>query len=190
VVKTRGVCVAAEAIGVRRKGARAEFTVDCDALSRQSPGWLASWSAKAEEDGCVPPDGGLELAGRVLSAGPLGLNMPYRLLHADQARSGYLDLGPETRLQVVTPIGAQEAASEILRAEGSDSSITVTAKSAPGLIGVETAWYAVRGNGIVPLRAEARIGGEIERRTGPARNLFEGFGAGTTGWFTSPMLQR
>jgi len=36
------------------------------------------------------------MAQRVLEQAPLGLRMPYRLLHADHARSGYVDLDRRT----------------------------------------------------------------------------------------------
>jgi hypothetical protein len=165
VVKTHGLCVAGDAIAVRRSRGRAVLSVNGDALARQDAGWLAAWANHAEESGCVPEGGGLALAHRVLESVPLGVRIPYRLLHPEPGRSGYVDLGPESRLEVITPTGAQEAASDILGVEGTDRAITVTARSTPGILSVERTWYAVRRDGIVPQGT-------------PQRNLFEGIGPG------------
>src|SRR5689334_11259041 len=54
VLKTRGDCPTADAITPRRKGTRMLLTVDPDTLSRQAPGWLATWSWHAAERGCAP----------------------------------------------------------------------------------------------------------------------------------------
>jgi hypothetical protein len=165
VVKTRGVCAAGDAIAVRRSRGRAQLTVNGEALARKEGGWLAVWSAEAETNGCVAQGDGLALADRVLESAPLGIGMPYRLMHPEQGRSGYVDLGPENRLEVVTPVGADEAAAEIVAVEGSDRSLIVTAKGQPGFLGVERTWYAVRRDGIVPMEK-------------PRRNLFEKIGPG------------
>jgi hypothetical protein len=157
--------------------------VNPEALARQAPGWLASWSARAEESGCVPEGQGLAIAQRVLEQAPLGLGVPYRLLHTDHARSGYVDLGPENRLEVVTPIlrdgaAAETALPEVTGATGSGNSLSVTARTSDNFLGVETSWYAVGAGGIVPVRTEARIQGEMQTRTAPARNFFETVGPG------------
>ena len=103
ILKSRSECPSADAIATRRKGGRVVLTIDAEALSRQAPGWLASWSGRAESN-CVPVGGWEALSNRVLESVPLGLGVPYRLMHADYARSGYTDLGPQSRLQVLAPI--------------------------------------------------------------------------------------
>jgi hypothetical protein len=173
ILKTRGDCPSADPITSRHKGGRLLLTVDADALSRQAPGWLATWSWHAAERGCVPD--WEELANRVLESVPLGLGTPYRLMHADYARSGYTDLGPQSRLQVFTPImdpTVESGAPVKETVTGTDRSITVTTQAPPGLVGVETTWYAMRGDHMEPLRSEARIQGTLEPRTGPAQNPF------------------
>jgi hypothetical protein len=182
-LKTSGACPSNEAIAVRRGRSRTVLTVNPDALARQTPGWLAAWSAQVEESGCVSAGQGLAMAQRVLEQAPLGLGLPYRLLHADHARSGYVDLGPESRLEVVTPIrrpgaGSDTVMGEVTGVTGSGYSLDVTGKPTGDLVGVETAWYAVRANGVVPIRTEARIQGVREPRTAPARNFFENVGPG------------
>ena len=155
------------------------FTVNREALVRQPAGWLAWWIGQAEESGCVLAGQGRAVADRVLESAPLGLDMPARLLRNDHKRSGSVDVGPENRLEVVTPIrreGADPNAALVAEATvtGTGNSLTVTAKSSPELLGVETAWYAVRAEGIVPVKVEARIQGVLEARAAPARNFFEG----------------
>jgi hypothetical protein len=70
---------------------------------------------------------------------------------------------------------------------GSGNSLTVTARASADLVGVETAWYAVRasagagtsGYGITPLSAERKVQGRAEPRSGgPEVNFFEGAGSG------------
>jgi hypothetical protein len=62
---------------------------------------------------------------------------------------------------------------------GKGVQLTVDLKVTSDLIGFETAWYDVRpktgGGGfqIVPVSAETSIGGQVEAKEAPARNLFE-----------------
>lgn len=117
------------------------------------------------------------MASRILESVPLGLTTPYRLLHASVSRDGYLDLGPESRLEVITPIGTPNPSMETQSVEGSGHSLMVTVKTSPEFIGIERAWYMVGFGGVVPIRAEAHIQGKVEQRTGPAANPFAGFAA-------------
>jgi hypothetical protein len=100
----------------------------------------------------------------------------YSLLHPSYRQSGYVDLGPEIRLEVNSPITRDGAPPiESSRIEG----LTVEVKTSAGLLGFEKAWYAVRpkpggaaGSEIVPLSAERHIGGNTEAVAEPARNYF------------------
>jgi hypothetical protein len=185
----RGPCASNEAIAIVRKGSRVRATLNADALSRQAPGWLARWTADAEAKGCLPPSTGLPFAARVLEAVPLPSRQPYLLMHESVARSGFIELGPAYRLQVLRPILRAGATNPAPMAgegtvTGTDASLIVTARASDDLIGVEMAWYAVRpsaiapGYEIVPLSAERRIQGTTEPRPAPEVNLFAGARSG------------
>src|SRR5438128_1897785 len=64
-LKTARNCPSNDAIAARRSRSGTVLTVNPEALAQQAPGWLASWSAHAEESGCVPADKGLAVAHRV-----------------------------------------------------------------------------------------------------------------------------
>jgi hypothetical protein len=183
VLKGAKNCPSSDAIPAQRKGSRTILAVDSDTLGKQPPGWLAAWAANAEESGCVTSGAGPAVAERLLESAPQSLNAGYRLMHADHARSGYVDLGPANRLEVVTPIlrkGSGPSALEVTNTTvtGTDQSLVVTAKTSDDLLGVETAWYAVRPEGITPVSAQTRIQGVVATQPGPAKNLFAGLTAG------------
>ena len=105
-------------------------------------------------------------------------------MHADDRQTGYVDLGPETRLQVVSPILREGSLPDapILDTSsltGEDNSLTLTLKSTPNLVGYETAWYAIRpkaghiGFVITPLSAEKHIEGKIEPAAAPSTNYLK-----------------
>jgi hypothetical protein len=109
---------------------------------------------------------------------------PWRLLHADDRQTGYVDLGPETRLQVVSPILREGAPPDapILDASnltGERNRLTLTLTSTPNLVGYETAWYSIQpkagqiGFAIAPLSAEKHIQGKVEPAAAPATNYLK-----------------
>ena len=101
----RGSCAPAEgAIAIQSRKGRVRVTVTRDRLLKQPPGWLSAWTAQAESQGCIAAGEGLKLAARIAESLPLDPRAAWRLLHADDRQTGYVDLGPETRLQVVSPI--------------------------------------------------------------------------------------
>jgi hypothetical protein len=176
------------AILVRPGKRKIHLTVSRDALLGQPPGWLGEWTAGAEAQGCLAAGEGLALATRILESIPLDPSAAYRLLHADGVRKGYVDLGTETRLQVVSPIIEASAAPDApvlatAAVSGSDRQIAVTAQTTPNLLGVETAWYGFQpkrgraGSTIVPLAAERSIAGRTESADAPLVNYFH-FSAG------------
>src|ERR1039457_5844476 len=106
----RGSCPPAEgAIAIQSRHGRVRVTVTRDPLLRQPPGWLSTWTAQAESQGCITAGEGLKLAARIVESLPLDPRAAWRLLHADDRQTGYVDLGPETRLQVVSPILSEGA---------------------------------------------------------------------------------
>jgi len=167
VLKSRAPCPVSEAIAVRRKGGRTVLTVNGEALARQAPGWLYTWSWHAEESGCVPAGEREAVAEQLLDAAPLALGTRYLLLHPNHARSGYVDLGAHNRLEVIAPVLRPGAAPGPLAGgpatvTQSATGLTVETQASPDLLGVETAWYAIRDGAAVPLG------------TAPRRDLFAG----------------
>jgi hypothetical protein len=178
----RGACPGADAVAVDAHRGKLKVTVNRAALEQQPRGWLADWAARAEADRCLPAGQASAMAGRVLDSVPLTSGVRFRLLRADDVRAGYIDLGPENRLEVISPIlrpGASEDAPLIEEAgiSGSDRSINVTLKASPDLIGHETAWYGFEpkpggGTRIAAISAETSIQRQVEPRSGPAKNYF------------------
>lgn len=167
----------------RRKN-KVQLTVLRDNLLKQPVGWLAEWTTRAEAEGCLAPHTGLNLAMRILESLPFDPSRAYRLLHADNVSKGYIDLGPQNELQVVSPVLKEGTASdapvlETTSVTGSGARLEVGVKASPNLIGYETAWYAFRlkpdgsGSTITPLGAERTIAGKKEPEDKPATNWFQ-----------------
>jgi len=180
-----GSCAPAEsAIAIQSRKGRVRVTVTRDPLLKQPPGWLSAWTAQAESQGCIAPGEGLKLAARIVESLPLDPRAAWRLLHADDRQTGYVDLGPETRLQIVSPILRKGTAPDapILDASnltGEGNRLTLTLKSTPDLVGYETAWYAVQpkagqiGFTITPLSAERHIQGKVDPAAAPTTNCLK-----------------
>jgi hypothetical protein len=181
----RGSCAPAEgAIAIQSRNGRVRVTVTRDPLLKQPPGWLSAWTAQAESQGCIAAGEGLKLAARIVESLPLDPRAAYRLLHADDRQTGYVDLGPETRLQVVSPILREGSPPDAPILEesnltGEGNRLTLTLKSTPNLVGYETAWYAIQpkagqiGFAISPLSAERHIQGKVEPAAAPAINYLK-----------------
>ena len=181
----RGSCVPAEgAVAIQSRRGRVRVTVTRDPLLKQPPGWLSAWSAQAESQGCIAAGEGLKLAAAIVESLPLDSRVAWRLLHANDMQTGYVDLGPETRLQVVSPILREGSPPDapILDASsltGEGNRLTLTLRSTPDLVGYETAWYAIQpkagqiGFAIVPLSAEKHIQGKVEPAAAPATNYLK-----------------
>jgi hypothetical protein len=180
----RGACTSIGGIEIRKRGKRLRATVAPDVLARQTPGWLTGWASDAEAAGCIAAGYGSSLPALIVDAVPLPLPVAWSLLHVNDVRAGYVDVGAGNRLQVDSPIYedgvAQSSAADALAITGgSNTSINVEMKAPPGLIGFERAWYTVQpkqdraGFAIVPLSAERHIKGEIEARPKPAANYFQ-----------------
>ena len=177
----RGKCAAdQDAVEMRPRGKSVRLTVNRDALARQAPGWLSKWTAAAESRDCIAPGQGLRLGIRIIESLPLDPGIAYRLLYASGARTGYVDLGPEIRLQVNSPVLREGTpADEPIIESSRISGLTVEVKSSANLLGFETAWYAVRpkpnaiGYEIAPISAEKHVAGATEALAGPATNYFQ-----------------
>ena len=170
-------------MAIRKHGRRVGVTVSREELIKQPAGWLAEWTARAEAQGCLAQGTEMNFAMRILEAVPLDPGAAYRLLHGGNVAKGYTDLGPETRLQVVTPIlkeGADPDAPivQIGPTTGTDRSLQVTVHMQDTQYGVETAWYTFQprpdhnGSTIVPVSAERRIGETTEPAGAPLTNYF------------------
>ncbi|SPE38301.1 conserved hypothetical protein [Candidatus Sulfopaludibacter sp. SbA6] len=177
----RGKCAADRGtVEMRPRGKRVRLTVDREALIRQAPGWLSHWTAATESRDCIAAGQGLRLGIRIIESLPLDPSAAYRLLYASGARTGYVDLGPEIRLQVNSPVLREGTPADAPAVESSKiSGLTVEVKTSANLLGFEIAWYAVRpkpnaiGYEIVPISAERHVGGTAEAEAGPAYNYFQ-----------------
>jgi hypothetical protein len=138
---------------------------------------------RAETQGCVPLGSGQDLASLIVESTPLDPAVAFRLLHVG-FMSGYVELGPENRLEVHSPVLREGAESEAplvdtLRVAGEGYHIDVDASLASGVIGFETAWYGIERNRgrigchFVPLSADRNIQGAVEHMPGPATDYFQ-----------------
>jgi hypothetical protein len=179
-----GCTPAGNAVRIQKRGKRIRVTVDRVQLLKQPAGWIAEWTAAAEQQGCLAPGTGLDFAMRILNSVPLDPSVAFRLLHNANPARGYEDLGLETRLQVVTPIyrdGSDTDApvTQIGPTTGTDQSLWVTAHISNPQYGVETAWYTFQpradhnGATIVPVSAERRIGDQTQTVSAPLTNYFQ-----------------
>jgi hypothetical protein len=179
---SRGECPQGEAVTLQGRKGNLKVTVNRAALEKQPKGWLADWTARAESGRCVAAGGGPALAARVVESLPLGVGTSFRLMRSDDVRAGYVDLGPENRMEVISPILREGAAEDAPLIEesgvaGTDRAIEVTLKASPDLIGHETAWYSFQpkaggGTRIAALSAESRVRGVVVAQTAPAKNYF------------------
>jgi hypothetical protein len=123
------------------------------------------------------------LAARIVDSVPLDLGAAFQLLHLDDSRTGIVDIGPNTRLQVVSPllrepgVGLMADGPYAVKA-GNGYNLNVTGKSTENVIGFETAVYSVErahsgtGYKIVPLYADRTGQGKTERTAQPAVSFF------------------
>jgi hypothetical protein len=143
-------------------GKTIRVTIEPAKLGAHPAGWLQQWGEKLEDQGCLAAGAGLALATRAAEIVPLDPSAASNLLRYPALT--YRDLGPEYWLYAAGPIlreGARPDAPFIVSSQANGN--TVTLKSSPDLIGVETAWYAIHpkedstGATIVFVSAEDRI---------------------------------
>ena len=159
-------------------GNRIQVTVAKEMLLQQPTGWLSEWTASLESQGCIAPGAGPKLAEEIAAALPLDMNQSIRLLYSNQ-----LDITPQMRIQVVSPIlkGGATLKDPILTSveqSGNGNGITASLTSSANLLGYETAMYAVQpkaggfGVNITALYADRHIGDATERHPEAVTNYF------------------
>src|ERR1035438_3185042 len=178
-----GTCAEEGGIRVQPGKKKIRVTVNRDALLQQrQPGWLADWSIRAETQGCVALGRGRDLASLIVESTPLDPTVGFRLLHVG-FMSGYVELGPENRLEVHSPVLREGAKAETplvetLKVTGEGYHIDVDSHLADSVMGFETAWYGIERNSgrigyhFVPLSADRNIQGALEHMPGPATDYF------------------
>jgi len=170
-------CAVSEA-GIHFTPAHAiRLTVQPNQLTAHPAGWLQQWGEQLEEDGCLTAGTGQELATRITQIVPLDPAAASNLLRSPLL--AYRDLTPDYRLFSAGPIlrsDAKPGATAIISTEATGASLTITAKASADLIGVETAWYAIRmnhhsaGSRISFVSAEDRIGDQVSHPDKPRLN--------------------
>jgi len=135
-----------DAIGMRAKRQRVQLTIAGDLLAKQPSGWLTDWGTRLESQHCVETGDGMKVATRVAESVPVDPGMAFRLLRPDDWRTGKVDLGPQTRLRVLSPIwrvpgmGMMTGPTSVT---GNDQHLIVTSQSTENLAGYERVFYAV-----------------------------------------------
>jgi hypothetical protein len=170
-------CPRDSAIQWEQKKQRLKVTVDRSALEKRDKGWLADWTEQCFD----PAQRGL-MVSHVLESVPLTTGAGFRLMHADDIRAGFIDLGPGNRLEVISPIvreGTPEDAPLVEEAgvSGTDGRIEVVLKASPNLVGHETSWYGFErksdgGARIAPISANASVRGIAMPLDKPAKDYF------------------
>jgi hypothetical protein len=170
-------CPRDQSIQLDQRKQRLKVTVDGAALEKHEKGWLADWS-----DRCFAEEQRNLMVERVLESVPLNTGASFRLMHADDVRAGFVDLGAGNRIEVISPIvreGTDPNAPLIEESsvDGTDRRIEVTLKASPNLVGHETAWFGFQpkqggGTRINSLSANASVRGIAMPLEAPAKNYF------------------
>ena len=181
IVPGGGAC-AAEAPMLQLRKKRLWLTVDRAALQQQrQPGWLSAWTLEAERDKCIAAGEGVRLEQLIVESVPLESQVAYRLVHPNDVQSGYVELGPDNRLEVRSPLmGSPDAPiGESRTVTMKNGQLTVDLKPSEALLGFEIAWYALRPNAgrpgyhFEPLSADRTTKAGIEHLTAPATNFLK-----------------
>jgi hypothetical protein len=180
----KGHCPPEGGIELQPAGRKLRVTVDRNALlAAHEAGWLAAWSIRAEAQGCVAAGRGEELAGLILESVPMDSAAASRLMNAG-ILSGYVELGPWSRLEVHSPLLREGTAPDApildaMKVSGQGYRLDVDASLAPSVIGFETAWYGLERNAgragchFEALSAERTIQGAVEKAAAPTVNYFQ-----------------
>jgi hypothetical protein len=164
-------------IKVRQNDKRIRVTVEREALANRPAGWLKKQVAELEAQRCIAQGSAWRLAEDIANAVALGPNIPFHLLHSDQ-----LDVTPQMRIQVVSPILRQPGTLSLLPPDPGELSqardgLTLTMKAPPNLVGYEVAWYVAQerpdgGLRVIPLSAERHIGAATKNEQEASVNWF------------------
>ena len=181
----RGKCASAAPVLLERSGNSLRATITVADLAAEPFGWLRLWATDREAEGCIAAGQAVLLAQAVAESVPLPALVALRLQHQpfQAGQVSFVDLGPENRIQVDSPIAKDATAADLVSPEaqvsaGSGNSINVNLKTSASLIGYETAWYGLDhkpagpGFTIVPLYAESHINGAASRAAEPRVNPF------------------
>ncbi len=173
----KGDC-AREAPLLQRRKKRLTITVDRESLLQpKPPGWLAAWSVQAEADGCLAQGEGVRTAELIAALVPLDSLAAWRLLHVSDVQAGYVELGPENRLEVRSPLGGGDLQTAAVTGNGGSLNVDLRPSSQPA--GFEIGWFALRpntgriGSHFEPLYADRFTSGGAEHLTAPAVNYFQ-----------------
>jgi hypothetical protein len=162
----------AEVIGIHPNKTRLKLSITRDLLTGRPSGWLTHWTAELEETGCVGRGSGELLAGQIAEALPIDYALAFHLLYSDQ-----LDITPDTRIQVVSPLAPDATHMPASSAEARND-MAGEVSGPDHLVGYEVAWYRARrkavgtGVAISPFSAERRIGAHVERESEPSLDYF------------------
>jgi len=182
----RGRCTTAPPVDLQRSGSGLRASIAVADLAGKPPAWLRTWATAREAEGCVASGEAVHLAQAIAEAVPLPTAVVFRLLHQpfQAGRVSFVDLGPDNRIQVDSPITKGGAPADLAPQETTVSggatanSVSVEIKTSQSLIGYETAWYGLQrklngaGFTIVPLYAESHIAGAVSRDAAPRVNPF------------------
>jgi hypothetical protein len=170
-------------IALRSRGKRGYITINRDSLAQQPSGWLGSWATQLEQQQCVAPGGGMDLAVRIADSVPLDPRTSLHLLYGNELQTGELPLTASSRIRLTSPLwqipGVGLMAEGPYEVAGHGYSLTVTGKSTQNLVGYETSIYAVRprpgavGFTIAPVYADQSVDGATERKPKPTVNLLD-----------------
>jgi hypothetical protein len=172
-------------IQLQARKRKLRVTINRDALAQQKqPGWLNDWTMRLESQGCIAAGDGQKLGRSIVESVPLDSTVAFRLLHANDVQNGYVELNPENRLEVRSPIlqdasPADGPVGEISAIAGSGSKINVDLKLSAAVIGFETDWYGIepipglRGYRFTAISAERNIQGAVTSSATPASNYFQ-----------------
>src|SRR5579883_1587928 len=186
VAAGRGKCASAPPILLKRSGSGLRAVITVTDLASKPPGWLRVWATEREAEGCVAAGEGIHLAESIVQSAPLPPAVGNRLIHQPfvAGKPSFVDLGPENRIQVDSPISRDGAPADIAPqatavSQGANPGVlNVEIKTSPSIIGYETAWYGLErkaggsGTSIVPLYAESHVDGAVSRDAAPRVNPF------------------
>jgi hypothetical protein len=181
IVPGTGSC-AAESPMLQLRKKRLWLAVDRAALEQQKEaGWLSNWTLQAEQHGCIAAGEGVRLGYLIVESVPLESQAAFRLLHRNDVQSGYVELGPENRLEVRSPVrGPSDAPiAQSSTTTMKNGQLTVDLKPTEALAGFEIAWYGLAANSghpgyrFVPLSADRTTRAGVEHLAAPAVNYLQ-----------------
>ena len=160
-------CGVSGPILLQTRGKRTRIAVGTEELVKEPGDWLSKWAVELEAKRCVAPGDGWKLARQVTESVPMDSRAAFRLLYGEA-----VDIGPQLRIQVDSPILRDEAGPILADSQVSASSggLNVEVRASDNLVGYERDWYGMKDGSIVPMTAELHINGVPESRPRPLKN--------------------